>query len=110
MKKYLFIVLLIGVCFGQNIEVYNTNKYGLKDLNPSIIIDENSTTGEYEVFSVNKYGLRNINPDEIINKDEYIGTWSVYRVNDYGLKDLIPDKIAEENNYNSKYIDAFNSY
>ncbi|MDP6229941.1 MAG: hypothetical protein QF765_04455, partial [Candidatus Marinimicrobia bacterium] len=40
----------------QDMEIYETNKYGLKNITPSIIIDENSITGDFEVYSVNKYG------------------------------------------------------
>ena len=47
----------------QNMEVYETNKFGFKEITPSIIIDQNSNTGDYEVFAVNKFGFKEINPD-----------------------------------------------
>ena len=82
-------------------EIYETNKFGLKNITPSIIIDENSITGDFEVYSVNKFGLKNISPDEIIENDEYNGTWRVYRVNNFGLKDIIPEQVAKELGHSS---------
>jgi hypothetical protein len=81
----------------QDIRIYDVNEYGVENIIPSIIIDENPATGTYEVFSVNKYGLKSICPDEIIEMDEYSGTWKVYRVTNYGLQDIIAKKIIEEN-------------
>jgi len=80
----------------QDLEIYKTN-LGIKNIFPSIIIDENTITGEYEVYKVNKFGLKNINPDEIITNAEYSGTWKVYRVSDYGVKEHIPKVVAEQN-------------
>ena len=93
-------VILIGTFVnGQDLEIYDT-KYGIKNITPSIIIDENSTTGDYKVYSVSKYGLRNITPDAVIENNEYLGTWKVYRVSDYGVKDFIPSMEAKENDFN----------
>jgi len=96
-----FLVFLLFNCQlnSQDMEIYETNQFGLKNITPSIIIDENSFTGDYEVYSVNKFGLKNISPDEIIENDEYSGTWNVYRVNNFGLKDIIPEQVAEENSF-----------
>ena len=102
--KNLNIILLlvfINQINSQDMEVDETNQFGLKDTTPSIIIDENSFTGDYEVYSVNKFGLKNISPDEIIENDEYSGTWNVYRINNFGLKDIIPEQVAEENSFDS---------
>ena len=88
------ILIMIMTCeklYTQNVKIYETT-YGFKDMAPSIIIDENSFTGEYEVYAVNEYGFKNILPDEIIENDEYNGTWKVYRVSNYGFKEIIPSK------------------
>ncbi|MEA2030713.1 MAG: hypothetical protein U9N55_03845 [candidate division Zixibacteria bacterium] len=96
------IVLLVLVMsedgLSQNMEIYDT-KYGIKNVTPSIIIDENSFTGDFDVYSVSKYGLRNITPDAVIENDEYLGNWRVYRVSDYGVKDFIPSMKAKESDY-----------
>jgi hypothetical protein len=81
----------------QSIKVYETNNFGLKNTLPSIIIDENSSTGEFDVYSVDKFGLKHIVPDEIIKEDRYAGIWAVYRINDFGISDIVPKNIAEEN-------------
>ncbi len=95
-------ILLVFLSFdssdGQNLEIYDT-KYGIKNITPSIIIDENSVTGDYDVYSVSKYGLRNISPDAVIENNEYLGTWKVYRVSDYGVKDFMPSMEAEESEF-----------
>ena len=64
-------LIVIGLVLSQDMEIYNVNKFGFKNFNPSIIIDENSLTGDYEVYSVNKFGLKQINPDEIIESDKF---------------------------------------
>jgi len=98
----LLTVIAIAVCvdisWSQDMEIYDT-KYGIKNITPSIIIDENSLTGDYDVYSVSKYGLRNISPDAVIENNEYLGTWKVYRVSDYGVKDFIPSMEAKENDF-----------
>lgn len=83
----------------QDLEVYETNQFGLKNITPSIIIDEDTFTGDYKVYSVNQFGLKNIFPDEIIENDEYSGTWCVYRVNNFGLKDIVPEQVAAESSF-----------
>ena len=100
MKRFLPL-LIFTVLYSQDLEIYETNRMGLKDITPSIIIEENDGTGDYEVYSVNKFGLKNISPDEIIENDEYNGSWKVYRVNNFGLKNIIPEKIAEEASFNN---------
>ncbi len=86
----------VTVCSSQDMEVYDVNKYGLTSSFPSIVIDENTTTGDYEVFSVDTIGLCKINPDKIVTSDEFTGTWRVYRVSDFGLRDLFPVEEAEQ--------------
>ena len=98
-----FIIIASTQGYSQNVNIYNTDQYGLKEITPSIIIDENSTSGEYEVYAINKFGLKNIAPDEIIQNDEYDGSWKVYRVNDFGLKEMIPKEIGEENTYMDRF-------
>ena len=93
----IFIFLITSQLNAQDIKIYKTDQLGIKNITPSIIIDENSMTGEYKVYSINEFGLRNIHPDEIIENDKYGGTWKVYRVNNLGLKDIVPVKITEEN-------------
>jgi hypothetical protein len=85
--------------FSQNMEVHDVNRYGLKDMFPSIIIEEGARGAEYNVYTVNEYGLKHIHPDEIIENDNFTGTWKVYRVSDFGLKDLFPKSVTETDTY-----------
>jgi len=94
----LHVMLTTTIANGQDLEIYET-KYGIKNITPSIIIDENSSTGDYKVYSVSEYGLRNITPDAVIENNEYLGTWRVYRVSDYGVKDFIPSMETEESDF-----------
>lgn len=71
--------IIIGKAYSQDLKIYDTNRMGIKNLAPSIVIDENTLTGDYSVYSVSKHGLRNITPDAIIEDDEYSGTWKMYR-------------------------------
>lgn len=105
LKLLMITFVLINAIHGnsQDIEIYETNQFGLKNIIPSIIIDENTFTGDYEVYSVNRFGLKNILPDEIIENDEFSGTLKIYRVNDLGLKDVLPNKIGQENSFTGNY-------
>lgn len=64
-----YISVMVAPATAQDIKVYKTDRYGIKNISPSIIIDENSANGQFEVYRIDKYGLRNISPDEIIQKD-----------------------------------------
>ena len=101
----MIIFMLIFTIHGnsQDIEIYETNQFGLKNIIPSIIIDENTFTGDFEVYSVNKFGLKSILPNEIIQNDEFSGTLKIFRVNDLGLKDILPNKIGQDNSFTGNY-------
>lgn len=46
------IVLLFSACsqiYSQDMEIYKTNEAGIKNVIPSIIVDENNITGDYKV-------------------------------------------------------------
>jgi hypothetical protein len=91
--------LLVPKSDAQEIKVFNTNRFGIKDVSPSIIIDENSATGDYKVYAVDKLGIRKITPDEIIQPGTYLGEWKLYMVSDLGLKDVVPKAIAEQDRF-----------
>ena len=99
----IFIQIFATQVNSQDIEIYETDQFGLKNITPSIIIDENTFTGNYEVYSVNRFGLKNILPNEIIENDEFSGTLKIYRVNNLGLKDILPKHIGQENSFTGNY-------
>ena len=104
MKLLYTLIILYTFLFSQNMEVYDTNQFGVKNLTPSIIIDEDSNSGNYKVYSVNQFGIKNISPDEIIENNKYTGTWNVYRVSNWGIKDAIPTQVAETSSLDNNAI------
>jgi len=99
----IFIQIFATQVNSQDIEIYETDQFGLINITPSIIIDENTLTGNYEVYSVNRFGLKNILPNEIIENDEFSGTLKIYRVNNLCLKDILPKHIGQENSFTGNY-------
>jgi len=99
----IFIQVFATQVNSQDIEIYETDQFGFKNITPSIIIDENTFTGNFEVYSVNRFGLKNILPNEIIENDEFSGTQKIYRVNNLGLKDILPKLIGQENSFTGNY-------
>ena len=104
-KFFMITFILINTVNGnsEDIEIYETDQFGLKNITPSIIIDENTFTGNYEIYSVNRFGLKNILPDEFIENDEFNGIIKIYRVNDLGLKEILPKYIGQENSFTGNY-------
>ena len=51
MIRNLHLILLYNLAYAQfNAEVYKTNNYGHKELNPSIMVDQNTYTGNLDIF------------------------------------------------------------
>ena len=52
-----------------------------------------SYSDEIKIYDVNKYGIKNISPSEIIQKQD--NEYNVYSVNQYGVQDISPSRVIE---------------
>ena len=92
-------------------KVYNVDKYGYKEINPSLII-EKDRYNQYKtsVYETDKYGYKKLNPSQIIEKDKYNENRStVYETDQYGYKKLNPSQIIEKDKYNDKKTYIYNT-
>jgi|GEM_PF-2496121 hypothetical protein len=100
--KYFLIFLLPLLGFGQDIEIYNHNRFGLKMLRPSKSIEK--TERGFKVYRYNEYGMRDLRPTQFIKvKDE--NTLEVYNYNQYGVLGVSP---SETINYEKVMFDNLN--
>ncbi|NPE30042.1 hypothetical protein HNV12_19235 [Methanococcoides sp. SA1] len=105
----LFLLILFPISAeSQYYKLYETDQYGIKEVTPSIIIDEDTVSGNFEVYTLDKLGLKQIFPDEIIENKSFFGCWEVYRVNNFGIKDINPQQIIESDTDNN-HINIFNT-
>lgn len=78
----LFLTSFCGFSQDRTVEVYNYDRYGIRDISPSKIIEikEERT----EIYDVDKYGIKSITPTETIINNK------LYEVDKNNLQQLLP--------------------
>lgn len=84
MKK-LIILLFPIFAFGQDIEIFKNNEFGVPQVIPSFKIENN------QIFEFNEFGVQQIQPKFLLKEDVVLpNTLYLYKVNEYGVREVQP--------------------
>lgn len=94
--RTLIILLFPLLLTAQDIEVYEYNQYGVRDLLPKKEI-EKTENGDYLLFNVDEYGIRDIQAEGLLQRREEENTvnYDLYDIDNFGVQDFTPSKTIE---------------
>ena len=80
----------------HDVKVYEVDSIGLPAPFPSLVISDDSSTGDTQIFSADEWGMRELLPDAVITTIQS-GKWHIYRVDDFGNNTVFPMAEVELN-------------
>jgi len=94
--RTLIILLFPLLLTAQNIEVYEYDQFGVKDLFPKKEIKK-TENGNYLLFDTDEYGIRDIQAEGLLLRREEENTinYDLYDIDNFGIQDFTPSKTIE---------------